>query len=82
MALKLGIQALRSCLRLPRKYDLHILSNTKVNVAKDHGENFMKVRPPLARHLLRNRLYLILTKITRQIKQLPNVVHDFLLALV
>ena len=39
MALKLGIQALRSYLKLPCGYDLHILSNTKVIVAKDQREN-------------------------------------------
>ena len=27
--------------------------STKVSVAKDHGENYMKVRPPLIRYLVR-----------------------------
>ena len=34
-----------------------IVSNTKVSTAKDHGENYMKVRPPLVHHLQRNRLF-------------------------
>ena len=37
-------------------YELHILSNANVSAAKDHGESYMKVRPPLVRHLLRNCL--------------------------
>ena len=56
MALKLGIQALGSYLKLTCKYVLYILSSTKVSAAKDHGENSTKVRPPLVRHLQRNRL--------------------------
>ena len=36
---------------------LYILSNTKVAAAKDHDENYMKIRLPLVRHRLqRNRL--------------------------
>ena len=31
-------------------------SNTKVSAAKDHGENSMKVRPPLVHHVLCSRL--------------------------
>ena len=52
----LGICALRSYLDLICEHELHSLPNKKVNGAKDHGENFMKVRAPLVRHLLRNRL--------------------------
>ena len=44
------------CLKLSCEYELHILLNTKVNAAKDHGQNYMKVRPPPVRHFLRNRL--------------------------
>ena len=38
------------------EYELHISPNTKVNTAKDHGDDYMKVRPPFVHHLLRNRL--------------------------
>ena len=57
-ALKLDAQTLRSYLRLICKYELYILPNKKVSAAKDHGKNYMKDRPPLVRHLLRNRLFL------------------------
>ena len=58
-ALKLGTQSLRSCLKVTCEYELHILLNTLVvpqKIIMDHGENYLKVRPPLVRHLLRNRL--------------------------
>ena len=55
-ALKLGTQSLRSFVKVTCEYELPILPNTKVSTAKDHGENYMKVRPPLVRHLLLNRL--------------------------
>ena len=55
-ALNLGIQVLRSYLKVVCEYELHTLPNTKVSTAKDRGENFMKVRPPLVRHLSCNRL--------------------------
>ena len=51
MAFKLDKQALRSYLKLTCEYELHILTNTYVSVAKGHGKNYMKVRPSLARHL-------------------------------
>ena len=54
VAFKSHIQALRSYFNLSCEYELHILSNTKVSVAKDHGKNYMKVRPPWVRHLLRD----------------------------
>ena len=54
---KLGIQALRSHLRLTYGCKLHTLPNTKVGTAKDHGENYIKVRPSLVSHLLRNCLF-------------------------
>ena len=56
IALKLGIQALGSYLKQKCEYELDIIPNTKVGAAKDHGENYMKVKPHLVRHLLRNRL--------------------------
>ena len=56
MALKLGDQALRSYLKLACEYKLHILPNTEVSTAKDHGKNYRKARASLVRHLLRNRL--------------------------
>ena len=51
MALILDVHPLRSNLKLTCEYELHILPNTKVSFAKDHGKNYMKVRPPLVRHL-------------------------------
>ena len=39
------------------EYDLDVLPNKKVSTAKDHGKNYMKDRPPLVRHLLRNCLF-------------------------
>ena len=56
MALKLDVQALRSYLSLICEHELYILPNKKVSTAKDHGKNYMKDRPPLVRHFLRNRL--------------------------
>ena len=61
LSLILSIQALRSYLRLICEYELHNLSNTKVNTAKDHGENCMKVRPYLLCHLLRNHLFTVIS---------------------
>ena len=52
IALKLAIQALGSYLKLVCQYKLHILPNTKVGVAKDHGKNYMKVRLPIVLLLL------------------------------
>ena len=60
-ALKLAIQALRSYLNQTCKYELHTLSDTKFSATKDHGENYMKVRPPLVRHLQRNCLLTLQT---------------------
>ena len=50
------MHAVRSYLKLTCENELHTFSNTKVSAAKNHCENYMKVRPPLVRHLLRNRL--------------------------
>ena len=47
----LRVHGLRSYLKLTCEYELHILPNTKVSAAKDHGKNYMKARPPLVRHL-------------------------------
>ena len=52
----LDVHALRSYLKLICEYELHGLPNKKVNGAKHHGKNYIKVRPRLVRHLLRNRL--------------------------
>ena len=49
--LKLGIKALESCLKLTCEYEFHIVLNAKVCTAKDHREDYMKVRPPLVCHL-------------------------------
>ena len=56
-ALKLGMQNLRSYMRLTCEYELDILTNTEVSLTKDHVENYMKIRPLLARHRLRNCLF-------------------------
>ena len=58
--LKLGIQNLGSYMRLTHEYELDILSNTEAGHAKVHGENYMKLRPLLACHLLCNHLLLFL----------------------
>ena len=52
----MGTQNLGTYMRLTCEYELHILSDTKVSPAKDHGEKYMKLRPLLTRHVLRNRL--------------------------
>ena len=57
-ALILDMYALRSYLKLICEYELHSLPNKKVSGARDHGKNYMKVRPPLVSHHLRNRLLL------------------------
>ena len=44
MALKLGIQTLRSYFKIIYEYDFHILPNRKVGAAKDHGQ--ISSRPP------------------------------------
>ena len=60
-ALILGVHALRSYLKLICEYELHSLLNKKVSGAKDHGKNYIKVRPPLVGYLLRNRLEIKVT---------------------
>ena len=57
MALKLGIETLRSYFKII--YEFHILPNRKIATAKYHGKNYIKVRPPLVRHLYRNRSILL-----------------------
>ena len=47
-------------MRLSCEYELDILSNTKVSLAKVHGENYIKLRPLLAHHPLCNHLLLFL----------------------
>ena len=47
-------------MRLTCEYEFDILSDTKGSLAKNHGENYMMLRPFLACHLLRNRLLLFL----------------------
>ena len=59
MALILGVHALRSYLKLICQYELHSLPNKNVSGAKDHGKNYIKVRPLLVSHLLRNGLLVI-----------------------
>ena len=55
-ALILVVQTLGSYLKLICKNELHNLPNKTVSGANDHGKNYIKVKRPLVRHLLRNRL--------------------------
>ena len=55
-ALILGMHALRSYFKLICEYELYSLPNKNVGGAKDYDINYIKVRPPLVCHLLRNRL--------------------------
>ena len=41
---------------------LYILPIKKVRAAKDHGRNYMKDRPPLILHYLRNGLFELLVE--------------------
>ena len=50
------MHALRNYLKPISEYEVHSFPNKKVSGAKDHGKNYIKVRPPLVRHILRNRL--------------------------
>ena len=50
-ALKLATKDQRWNLKIIYEYKLDILPNTKVSVAKDDGKNYLKVKPPLVRHL-------------------------------
>ena len=61
--LKLHVQALRSYLSLICEYELYILPDKKVSTTKDHGENYMKDRPPLVCHLLHNCLLCISSQV-------------------
>ena len=53
-------------LNLCRQFETNLMSNRKViklllqlKSAKAHSRNYIKVRPPLVRHLLRNRLFFL-----------------------
>ena len=50
-ALILGVHALRSYLKVVCEYELHSLPTKKFSGAKDHGKNYIKVRPHLVHHL-------------------------------
>ena len=45
-ALILCVHALRSYLKLICEYELYSLPNKKVGGAKDHGKNYIMLRPP------------------------------------
>ena len=45
-AMILAVHALRSYLKLICKYEVHGLPNKKDSDAKDHGKNYIKIRPP------------------------------------
>ena len=51
MALISSVLALRSYLKLICEDELHSLPNEKVSDTKDHGKNYIKVRPSLVRHI-------------------------------
>ena len=57
MSFKSVLETHRTYPDLFYEYEVHVLSNTKVSVAKDCGKNCMEVRPSLVRHLLRNGPY-------------------------
>ena len=59
-ALILDVHALRSYLKQRCEYELHSLPNKKVSGAKNHGKNYIKVRSPLVRHLLCNRVLVVM----------------------
>ena len=46
-------------LKLICEYELHSLPNKIVSGPKVHGKSYINVRPPLVRHLLRNRLLIL-----------------------
>ena len=75
MALKLGIYPLRRYLTLICEYELHTLPNSEVSVAKDHGEDYIKVRPLLVRHLLRNRLLQYFACLKISVKRNTSGIH-------
>ena len=70
MALILRVHALTSYLNLICEYELHSLPNKKVSGAEDQGNSYIEVRPPLVRHLLRNRLLWILELFIQQVRNL------------
>ena len=47
-------------MRLASEYELDILANIKVSLAKVHGESYIKLRPLLACHYLCNHPLLFL----------------------
>ena len=61
-ALILAVHALRSYSKLIVNMGF-IFYQIEVTGAKDHGKNYIKVRPPLVRHLLRNRLFFLIGQI-------------------
>ena len=56
LSFKSNVEPQKSHLGPSCTYELHMLPNTKVNVAKDHGEHCIEVRPPLVRHLESSRI--------------------------
>ena len=51
-------------LKLIYECELHSLPNKTASGAKDHGKNYIKIRPPLVRYLLRNRVLLVAKVVT------------------
>ena len=75
-ALILGVYALSSDLKLICKYELYILPNKKVIPAKVHDKNYIKVRPLLFRHRLRNCLLVSYLFFSRPAYRMRLVSYD------
>ena len=50
----LDFRSSMSCLKPACEYELHILPNTEVSAAKDHGKTYIKVRLLFVSQILRN----------------------------
>ena len=74
-AMILDVHALRSYLKLFCEYELHSVPNKTVSGAKDHGKNYIKVKPHLVRHLLRNRLLLYLNVVYCRLCQMSKTFY-------
>ena len=77
-ALISGLLAVRSYLKLICEYKLRSLPIKKVSGAKDNGKNYFKVRTPLVRHLLRNRLLLLRIESAQKHVKLLSGYYDFM----
>ena len=60
MSLKSNLETLKDHLDLRCEYEPNTLPNTNVGAAEGHGKNYIKVKPPLVCHLVRNYLLIVL----------------------